>query len=257
MERRGEGVTQKNVQQKKKQRQKERMEAKKKKQKQIRTMMLITVIVVVLAVGAIALYYVNSDSDSDGQAASGDSQTEKADFSYKDQPMMGDKDAPVKIVEFGDFKCPGCGNFAVNIFPQVKKELIDSGDASFYFMNYPVIDGSLNAANAGEAIQQQGDDKFWKFYEALYHNQQDENEDWATPEFLLKLAKKNVKGVDSSQLKKDIEQQAYIDQVKADSQEGVEGGVTGTPTLFVNGEKLEQTDLASIKKAVKKAKKNE
>lgn len=256
MQRRGDRVTKKNVDQKKKQRQRERIAAKQKKQKQVRMMMIGTIVVVILAVGAVALYYANSDSDSDGQAASGDNQTEKADFSYKDQPMMGDKDAPVKITEFGDFKCPGCGNFARNVFPQVKKALIDTGDASFYFMNYPVIDGSLNAANAGEAIHKQGNDKFWKFYDALYDNQGDENEDWATPKFLIKLAKKNVPDIDTDQLKKDVDQQNYMDQIKADTQEGVDAGVTGTPTLYVNGEKLEHTDLASIKKAVKKAKNN-
>lgn len=254
-------MTQKKAGQNKKQRHKERMAAKKKKQ-QIRMMMIGSFVVIILAFGAAALYYANSGADSDSDKLSeqsdGQAQPKKFDFPYNKQPVFGDKDASVKIVEFGDYKCPACQAFNQQVFPLIRNDFIDSGKAAFYFMNYSTIPGSLDAALAAEAIFHQGNDMYWKYHEAIYDNQGDESEDWATPEFLAKFVKENVPKVDIEQLKKNIEEQTYLEQIKSDKQKGVEAGVQGTPTIFVNGEKVARADYASIKEAIQKVtKKNE
>lgn len=243
---------------KKKQRQRERIAAAKKKQR-VRMMMIGTITVVILAIAAFLLIYFNSDSGSEDNnaAKSSGTDTEKADFSYKDQPVLGDKTAPVKIVEFGDYKCPACRDFTENVFPKVKKELIDSGQAAFYFMNYPVIKGSQKAALAAEAIYHQDNDMYWKYHEAIYDNQGDETKNWATKKFILDLSKEHVPNVDIDQLKTDIEEQTYLDQIKNDTKEAINAGVEATPTIFVNGKKLDGVDFASIQKAVEKAKNDE
>lgn len=259
MQRRGDRVTQKDVQKKKKQRKKARETAKQKKQKQTRMIMFVAIAVVIILVGGGAIYYASTVSKEDKQATSGDhhTQTEKADFSYKNHPVMGDKDAPVKIVEFGDYKCPSCRQFDETVFPKVKKNLLDKGKASFYFMNYPIIDGSIPAALAAESIYSQGNKKYWQFHQAVYDNQGDEQEDWATTDVLVKLAKKHVPGVDVDKLQSDIKNQKYMNRIKADADKGTDAGVTGTPTIFVNGKKLDNTDFSSIQKAVEKAEDND
>lgn len=95
------------------------------------------------------------------------------EINYKDQPYLGQEGAPVQIVEFGDYKCPACKNFNENIFPQIKADLVDTGKAQFYFINYPFINiDSTRSAQFAEAIYQElGNEAFWNFHKLLYEKQ--------------------------------------------------------------------------------------
>ena len=93
-------------------------------------------------------------------------------FAYSTQQSLGKDDAPVKVVEFGDFKCPACRTWDVTVLPRLKEEYIDKGKVQLYFINFPFIgkDSDLGAA-AGEAIYKQDKDSFWIFYDEIYQNQ--------------------------------------------------------------------------------------
>ncbi|GGD63097.1 DsbA family protein [Paenibacillus nasutitermitis] len=179
------------------------------------------------------------------------------EVAYDQLPVMGQADAPVKIVEFGDYKCPSCKYFAEQIMPQLKADYIDTGKASLYFMNDTIIwEDSTTAALAAQAVFHQSNDEFWKYYEALFKNQQaDEHAVWATPDFLTELAKSNEIKVDYDKLRTDIENQTYLDEVKQHTNFAQrDAKVTATPTLLINGVKFENVfDYAALKKAIDSA----
>jgi protein-disulfide isomerase len=186
-------------------------------------------------------------------------QSEVFELPYDTQPVLGSKDAPVQIVEFGDYKCPACQVFDQNIVPQLQKDFIDKGTVALYFMNYPFIGpDSNNAAVAGEAVYQQDEEQFWSFHHALYESQGPESEIWATKERLLDLAAQYTKGLDLEKLEEDIEEKTFKSEVESDKQLLNQYGFKGTPTLFINGKEVENPfDYNEIKAMIEEAVKKE
>src|SRR5690349_19654660 len=77
----------------------------------------------------------------------------KEAIDYKGQPILGEQSAQVKIVEFGDYKCPYCKNFNDQLLPGIEKDFIKTGKASLYFMNYSFINvDSTRSAKFAEAV---------------------------------------------------------------------------------------------------------
>jgi protein-disulfide isomerase len=179
------------------------------------------------------------------------------DIAYDKLPVLGNMNAPVKIVELGDYKCPTCQYFSQQVEPQLKKDFIDTGKASFYFMNYTIIGPDSNtAALAAQSVFHQNKDEFWKFYDVLYKNQGDEKIQWATPQFLTDLAKKEGIKVDYDKLLKDINDKAYQSEVDEQNAFATKNVVNSTPTLFINGKKYTGTlDYNAIKSAIEQAQK--
>ncbi|HET7657048.1 MAG TPA: thioredoxin domain-containing protein [Bacillales bacterium] len=237
-------MTKKQVKQRKQDRHRDRMAAKRKKQ-QMRFLMAATIIVLLIIAGGLALYFNHHNNKSADQT-----------FDYKNEPMLGEASAPVKIVEFGDFKCPVCRQFDQTIFPKIREDFVKTGKVSYYFFNFPIIDGSMPAELAAESVFHHHPKSYWKFHEALYANQGDEKKDWATPNFLVKIAKQTVPNLDPQKLKKEIQQQTYQDAVYADKRAGIKAGVNGTPTLFINGKMIDfqtEFDYAKLKKVIDSA----
>ncbi len=161
----------------------------------------------------------------------------KLDLQYDTLPLNGKADAPVKIVEFGDFKCPSCKLFSESILPQLQKDFIDKGDVGFYFANFTIIGPDSNtAALAGQSIFHQNKDEFWNFYHKIYANQGNENVQWATPDFLTDFVKQQGIKVDADKVHQDIVNGTYQKEVTAQINLGKKGNVNATPTLFINGE---------------------
>ncbi|MDN4106690.1 DsbA family protein [Paenibacillus polymyxa] len=174
-------------------------------------------------------------------------------FKYKEQPHIGNSNAKVKVIEFGDFKCPACKKWTSENFNKFKREFIDTGKVEFYFMNYAFIDrDSYLAGAAGESIYHQNNEKFWEFYELLYKNQGKETEIWATPTFLIQLVKDNIKGIDQKQFELEVKNHTYLHSVKEDYKIGGFYGVNGTPTFIVNGKILRSSSYEDIKASIQK-----
>ncbi|SFS63828.1 Thioredoxin [Paenibacillus sp. BC26] len=175
-------------------------------------------------------------------------------FDYQQLPMLGSADAPVKIVEFGDFKCPACRYFSQEIKPKLLQDYIDKGEVAFYFMNHTIIGpDSFAAAVAGQSVYHQNPKEFWKYYDAIYKNQGDERVAWATPSFLVELAKNAQLQVDYEKLMRDIENEAYANEVIAHN-EKAEKLISATPTLFINGVKyVDFADYDKLKREIAKA----
>ncbi|WP_238996639.1 DsbA family protein [Paenibacillus pinistramenti] len=175
-------------------------------------------------------------------------------FQYDRQPHLGDPDAKVKVIEFGDFKCPACKKWTTQNFSTFKSEFIDTGKVEFYFMNYAFLDrDSYLAAAAGEAVYKQNNEEFWNFYEQMYQHQGKESEIWATPSYLIQFGKDYLKGIDLKHYEQDVNEHTYLHQVKEDYKIGGYYGVNGTPTFFVNGKILRSMDYAELQAAIGQA----
>lgn len=178
---------------------------------------------------------------------------------YSEQPYLGDKSAEVKVLEFGDYKCPVCKNFNETLFPEIDKDLIKTGKIKFYFINYPFINvDSRRSAQFGETVYQElGNDSFWKFHKLLYDKQpadhKYEKEDIFTEGFLVKTLAEATSQKDADKVKKAFSDNNHDDKVKDDEALVSKLGVDSTPTLFINGKKFEGGTYAEFKQEVEDA----
>jgi protein-disulfide isomerase len=138
--------------------------------------------------------------------------------------MRGDLDAPVTIVEYGDYQCPYCG-----AAHPVTKELIQIERVRFVFRHFPIT--TLHpfaepAAEAAEAAAAQR--KFWQMHDWIF-----EHQDRIAPEDLLEGAAEV--GLDVNRFADDLTEHRHEKKVRDDFMSGVRAGVNGTPTFFING----------------------
>ena len=208
---------------------------------------LVTFIVLALvAVGAI-VYFRVAPQQAETANASGE-------LDLRGQPLLGQADAPVEIVVFEDFKCPACQFFDAEVMPQIERELIDTGQAKLYFLNYPFIGpDSTVAATAGECVYQQNEAAFWDYKTLVFRAQGPESEAWATPTFLADVARDNLPDLDADALQSCIEDETHAEQVASEREMGDAAGVQGTPSVFVDGERLEDFQFATVQAAVEDA----
>jgi protein-disulfide isomerase len=140
--------------------------------------------------------------------------------------IAGHDDAPLTLVEYGDYQCPYCGE-AHPVIQKLQKTL--GKKLRFVFRNFPLTQAhpyALMAAEAAEAAALQG--KFWQMHDFIY-----ENQEALEPEALPVWAKKL--GLDMKKFAAAIEEGSIEDRIEEDETSGVESGVNGTPTFFING----------------------
>ncbi|MCY9578118.1 DsbA family protein [Paenibacillus alvei] len=159
-------------------------------------------------------------------------------FDLTGQPTLGSSEAKVSIVEFGDYKCPACKDWETTVFPQLKKDFIDTGKAKFSFINYPFIGNSYMASNAAEEVFLQKPEAFWPYHEAIYHAQGNEQDNWITTPLLLDLAKQVSPDIDLGKLEKAIDEQTHKDAISQDLKLKDLAKVSGTPSVYVNGKEF-------------------
>ncbi len=215
---------------------------------------VVTAVVVALALVGIIAY---SRFQPRADAAVTTPVAATGELSYENQPALGDAAAPVKLAVFEDFKCPACKFFETNVFPGLERDYIDTGRAQLVFVNFPFIGpDSTTAAVAGECAYRQNEAAFWEYKTVLYRAQGAERAEWATPARLEELAQ-NVGDLDAAELRTCIDEQRYAAEVTSDLDMAQAVGVNSTPSLFVNGTKLEAAnDYEAVKEAIDAALEN-
>lgn len=207
-----------------------------------------------VAVCLLAFIFLSNQSDKKDKAT-----TKTNDIDYSNQPFLGDENAPVSIIEFGDYKCPICKDFAHNVVPMIQKELVDTGKAKFYFMNdsFINIDSKRSAQFAESVFQELGNETFWKFHELLYQKQPEdtkaEKQDIFTEQFLTDTLKEVASEKDVEKVVKNFKEQKSMDAWQKDMDYAGKLGVTGTPTMFVNGKMFTGKTMDDLKEMVEKA----
>jgi len=145
-----------------------------------------------------------------------------------DAPIWGKKDASVTIVEFSDFQCPFCSRAAETV-NELKKKYNGKIKIAFKTFPLPMHHDAMPAAEAALCINEQGEDKFWKYHDELFKNQ--EKLDAAN---LAKYAK-DV-GADTKKFDDCVKANKYKDAVQKNTSYGETIGVKSTPTFFINGQ---------------------
>jgi protein-disulfide isomerase len=138
----------------------------------------------------------------------------------------GPDDAPVTLVEYGDYECPHCGR-AHPVVKSVQRQL--KGQLRFVFRNFPLAEAhphALLVAQAAEAAGAQG--RFWEMHDMIF-----EHQDALEPDDIVGYATEI--GLDITRFERDLEAGAFVKKVRDDFRSGVRSGVNGTPTFFVNG----------------------
>jgi protein-disulfide isomerase len=157
------------------------------------------------------------------------------------QPTLGNANAKVTVVEFGDFQCPFCKQFYQQTFGQIKTNYIDTGKIKYIFRDFPLTQLHVNAqiaAEAAECANQQG--KFWQYHDILYTDGQSDGTglDKASLEKYADTLGLNsgTFGFGKNKFNQCLESNATLSIVNADQAEGAKDGVTGTPSFFINGQ---------------------
>jgi protein-disulfide isomerase len=143
-------------------------------------------------------------------------------------PTLGAKDAPITMVEFGDFQCPFC-RASENAVKEVRAKYGDK--VRLVYMDFPlgIHQHAMDAANAARCAGEQ--DKFWQYHDAMFADQS-------------KLAPADLKasaaklGLDAKKFDGCLDKAKYQPQINQDMAEATKLGVTGTPTFFINGREI-------------------
>ena len=151
--------------------------------------------------------------------------------------VMGNPDAPVKILEYADFECPSCGGFATITEPDVRKRIIDTGLASLTYYDFPLTmhRNTLAASNAAACADEQG--KFWPMHDRIFDAQTEWNgEATDVPKPFFRRYAGEV-GVDVARWEACYDARKYRKRIAANLADGIRRGVNSTPT-FVIGSKM-------------------
>ncbi|HEX8523562.1 MAG TPA: thioredoxin domain-containing protein [Tepidisphaeraceae bacterium] len=140
--------------------------------------------------------------------------------------IRGNPEAPLTLLEYGDYECPYCGR----AFPIVRKLQQELGDRlRLVFRHFPLNTIHPNAsiaAQAAECAAAQG--KFWEMHDILYEHQHDLG-DRDIVQYAMKI------GLEIYRFEADLSSERFVARVKEDFKSGVRSGVNGTPTFFING----------------------
>jgi len=140
----------------------------------------------------------------------------------------GPDEAPVTLVEYGDYECPYCG-MAYPIVKEIQRKFGDQ--LRFVFRNFPLKEAHPHALHAAEAAESAGaQGKFWEMHDAIFEHQH------ALEDKHL-VAYAEAIGIDPDRVADDLSNGTYVKRVREDFRSGVRSGVNGTPTFFINGER--------------------
>jgi len=190
---------------------------------------------------------------------------EISEVTIDDDPSLGDEDSSVTMIEFSDFQCPSCKQFWSETFPLIKQHYIATGKVRFVFRDFPMKEfghvWSMKAAEAAECANNQG--KFWEMQDKIFNDQHVLNSlvrevqhpeeaqllvtlaqngktiyvDIAPAVEHLKLLAAQIH-LNTATLNECLDAGKEIHEVEKDKADAEKAGVTGTPTFFINGEKI-------------------
>jgi len=173
------------------------------------------------------------------------------ELTIEDEPMLGNPDANITIVEFGDFQCPYCAQFSQQTYPQIVNNYIETGQVNMVWKDYPLTEigheWARPAAMANECVYREGgDEAFFNVKEQVFTNQNQLNAGNVRSEIISYAEEENVS---SEAIRSCMNSQNPGQAVDQDKSDGRSSGVTGTPTVFVNGQEV-NAEYASIRAAI-------
>lgn len=189
------------------------------------------VVLASVVIAAAVIYSVNNPHPNAGNgkttaAVAGLPAVNSSDF------VLGNQNAPVTVIEYGDFQCPFCGKLFKDTESVLREKYIKIGKVKFIYRNFAFLgQESIWAAEAAFCAGEQG--KFWQYHDYLFSNQRGENQGAFSKDNLKSFAV--VLGLDRGKFSTCLDSEKYADLVKQETKAGGEAGVSGTPAIFING----------------------
>ena len=189
--------------------------------------LVIPIMIGVLVGGVLSEYGVNSNNSE---------KLTSTKLIENGSPFMGNINAPITIVEWGDYQCTFCYKFHQNTLNIINEDFIKTGKIKIIFKDFPLngVDSKL-AAEASYCAQDQ--EKYWKYHDELYKNWGGERTGWITRESLDKFAE--TVDLDLKKFNKCLDDHKYENKVDLLYEFGKEIGIDATPSFLVfNDQKM-------------------
>lgn len=191
-----------------------------------------------IAIAAIAVFFLIHGQETMIKTPSSENMqntTQKIEVNFLTSnlsPVLGSDNAPITVIEFGDYQCFYCNNFFHNTESDIVKNYVDTGKVKMYFKDFTIIgQDSVTAANAAHCAQEQG--KFWEYHDILYTNWSGENTGWAAATNLIQFSKQL--GLNQDEFNQCVSQSKYIPIIRNSVSDANNLGLTGTPDFFIIG----------------------
>ena len=155
------------------------------------------------------------------------------EVSVDDDPVLGDKNAPVTFVEFVDYECPFCKRFFDETFPQIKKDYIDTGKIKLVMRDLPLSfhQNAHAESQAAECAREQGGDEvYFKYHDEIFKRTTSNGTGLALDQ--LSVIADDI-GLNGSSLQECIDSEKYKDEVDKDLADAAAYGADGTPSFFI------------------------
>lgn len=200
----------------------------------------ISILVAALLISGSLIYVNTNDSpkklvEQNGGDTTGTAVTASVSDPLPRDVILGNADAPVTLIEYGDYQCPFCARFYVQTEVPIRDNYVASGKAKIIYRDFAFLgQESLDAANAAECAKDQG--KFWAYHDALFtaeHSDNIENNGNLNRTLFLKIA--GDLGMDLSKFTPCVDSNQYVEEVKKSYTNASAVGVEGTPATYVNG----------------------
>jgi protein-disulfide isomerase len=168
---------------------------------------------------------------------------------------MGDPNAPVKVIEFADFQCPGCGNYWSTMESDIVKQYVETGKVFYTYAPFSFVgsfvknnpwDESLKSAEAAFCANDQN--AFWDYRDYLFGNQNGENQGTFSKDFLIAIASKLK--LDTKAFTNCLESGTHTQTVQDANDYAVKQGINSTPSFLVNGTLVQLQSASDLANAI-------
>ena len=166
------------------------------------------------------------------------------EISADNDPIIGNPDAPITIIEFSDFQCPFCARFHIQTLPTIMEEYIEKGDVKLVFRDFPlqsIHPNAVPASVAAECANEQGE--FKQMHDILFEKQNE----WSNLETVYAIELFNQYSeqinLEQEQFSSCLSTAKYVKEIQNDLDDGRTYGVTGTPGFFIGNQQIGFVEL--------------
>ena len=160
-------------------------------------------------------------------------------ISTDNDPIIGNPDAPITIIEFSDFQCPFCARFHVETLPSIMNEYIDKGQVKLVFRDFPIQSihpNALPASVASECANEQG--KFKEMHDKLFENQKEWSNQSLDNVMIVFTQYSLDIGLEEEKFDTCLKNGKYVEEIQKDLDDGRNYGITGTPGFFIGNDQI-------------------
>ena len=166
------------------------------------------------------------------------------EISADNDPIIGNPDAPITIIEFSDFQCPFCARFHIQTLPTIMEEYIEKGDVKLVFRDFPlqsIHPNAVPASVAAECANEQGE--FKQMHDILFEKQNQ----WSNLETVYAIELFNQYSeqinLEQEQFTSCLSSAKYVKEIQNDLNDGRAYGITGTPGFFIGNQEIGFVEL--------------